>query len=264
MKIKKTRIYSSDIAVDVFYRRDIDFSKKNQAVIILPGFPDFIGASAMTNYQVSLGNIVFQPHIRGTFDSAGEFSPHGIKESFVAVNHMINNATGSKVPNGQQENQPWSISDIILVGHSFGGIMALRFFSEIQNLKTLIFTSPALHYSSEYGCKEIGPEHYNDVKRKYPFTYRLAPLSSWHGILEGNDPLPSYPLGKVDNVLIMYGMEDKYFDLASVSETAKHLVESYVSSQNCTLFLVKGAGHPVAELLSNEKAIEILDSICKG
>ena len=77
MQIKKQRMYIFDLAVDVFYDRNCDFNSKINAVVSLCGFPDFAGPNEMTIFQVGLGNIVFQPHMRGTFDSGGLFGPEG-------------------------------------------------------------------------------------------------------------------------------------------------------------------------------------------
>lgn len=264
MEIKKLRLYADDIAVDVFYLRSTNFEVSHQATIILSGFPDFIGASAMTTYQLAVGNIVFQPHLRGTFDSAGEFSPVGVQESLRAVNRMVINRIGSKSPNGEVEKLPWEIDSVILVGHSFGGLLVLRYFNEINKLKHIVFTSPALHYASQFGCKEIGPEHYDEVRRKYPFTYRLAPVTEWEEILEGYEMTPRYPLGKVEKVIVLYGENDKYFDLEIVIRTVVSLIKNYIKAEEYTLQIVEKAGHPVAELLSNKSVINLLNNFCRG
>lgn len=263
MEIKKLRLYVSDIAVDVFYDRAMNFENNQQAVVILSGFPDFIGASAMTNYQVSIGNIVFQPHMRGTFDSDGSFSPAGVKESLKALNKLITESSGSNVPNGEVEDFPWKIDSVILIGHSFGGLLVLRYFTEILNVKSIIFTSPALHYGPQYGCKEIGPEHYREVGEKYPFTYRLSPVSDWEEILQGTEKIPEYPLGSVKKVVIIYGEKDKYFDMGLVKRTAIDLIKTYIEADDYLFLIAEKAGHPVAELLSNNEITRLLEEVCR-
>lgn len=263
MGMKKLRVYVDEVAVDVFYDKKINFETCQQAAVILPGFPDFIGASAMTNYQVSLGNIVFQPHMRGTFDSAGRFSPFSVKESFRALNKLITEAKGSKVPNGKIERMSWKIDSVVLIGHSFGGILVLRYFYEIMNVKSIIFTSPALHYAAQYGCKEIGPEHYKEVGERYPFTYRLSPIAAWKEILEGTEKLPDHSLGKVEKVIAIYGREDKYFDIESVEKTVEKLIKSYITMNTFSLYIAEHVGHPVAELLSDNYVKTLVENFCK-
>lgn len=263
METKKLRLYVSDIAIDVFYERSIDFSKPKQAFIVLPGFPDFVGPTTLTTLLISSGKIVFQPHLRGTFDSSGQFAPTGIKESLFALNDLVWNSKGSSYPNGKIETQSWIIDSIVLVGHSFGGILVLRYFTEIANVDHIILTSPALHYAKEYGCKENGPEHYREVEDKYPFTYRLARTEDWNGIIEGLDMIPAAPIGKVKKILTLYGENDKYFNIEKVKNTALSLIKAYISTDEVVIKIIKGSGHPLAELLDLQETRDYIISFCE-
>lgn len=264
MQIKKQRFYVEDVAIDVFYERNMDFSVKRNAVVSLCGFPDFAGPNDMTTYQVELGNIVFQPHMKGTFDSAGFFGPEGIKETLEALNAIIFEKKASEIPMAKCIDMPWIIKRVILIGHSFGGMIQLRYFHIIKNLDSIIFISPAVHYAEKYGCDEDGPAHYAEVAKKYPFTYRLAPANSWGGILEGRDPIPENCVGQVNKVAVIYGSIDKYFDVSIAQKEVPNLVKSYIKSREFSFDIIDGAGHPLGEILSKFKARTIISGICKG
>lgn len=262
MATKKLRVYVENVAVDVFYRRDLDFSCSHQAVVCFPGFPDFIGPTALTNFLVENGKIVFQPHVMGTFDSQGEFCPAGVQRTLALMNRIIWDSTGSRHPDSEEISFPWICDSLIVVGHSFGGVIALRYYSFLHNVSSLIFTSAALHYSEQYGCKENGPEHYENVRKAYPFTYRLAPIKEWYDILNGKDELPHEPIGKVDRILILYGEKDKYFDIDAIRDNIPRLVNSYIASDELSLKILHDVGHPLAEIMQCSIARESINSIC--
>lgn len=264
MAIKKVRMYVKNVAIDVFYKKDIDFTLSHQAVACFSGFPDFVGPTPLTYLFAANNRIVFQPHVVGTFDSQGEFCPDGIKTTMLLLNHAIWDAAGSSYPDGQEICFPWQCNSLILAGHSFGGIIALRYFNCLQNLHSIILTSPALHYSKRFGCKENGPEHYENVRMQYPYTYRLAPVSSWNGILSGEDEIPSRPHGAVNNILILYGENDKYFDMDAVRQTVPRLVSSYVSARELSLQILPDVGHPLIELLQCNEAQKGILKVCFG
>lgn len=262
MQIKKQRLYVQDVAIDVFYDRNCNFNLEKTAVINLCGFPDFAGPNEMTTLQVSFGNIVFQPHMKGTFDSGGLFGPNGIKETMTCLNTIIWASKASSLPLGELEIMPWKIKKVILVGHSFGGIIELRYFNLIEKLNSIIFMSPAVHYADKYGCDENGPDHYAEVDQKYPFTYRLDSIKNWGGILEGKDVLPNEPIGSVKNVAVIYGEADRYFDIGLAKKEVPNLIKCYIKADSYMFDVIEKAGHPLAETLHDSKAINIIKGIC--
>lgn len=260
MKIKKKRYYNNNIAVDVFYNPEINIADFKKAVVSISGFPDFIGINPLTQLLVGSNVLVFQPHMAGTFDSGYLFNPEGAIRTFIALNDLINNANGSDLPSTNAVKMPWNIDSVLLTGHSFGGFFALRFFNLIENVEKILFTSSVFHYADRYGCLEIGPEQYEKVSNQYPYTYRLADISEWMGMWEGKDKLPATPLGKAKEVMIIYGENDKYFNIELIKQNLLELVSSYIISDSIKIEIVKKAGHPLTELLDSSM---LQDSIKK-
>lgn len=259
MSIKKQRIYSANVAIDMFYNKETEISNCSKAVIIINGFPDFAGPSTYSTFFASNNMIVFQPHIEGTYDSSGFFSPAGVKNTFSLINSMIATSSFSFFPNEEPIKQPWNISKVYIVGHSFGGILVLRYSNFIlSSFDGILLSSPALHYAPKYGCKEDGPEHYKNVQKKYPYTYRLAPIEAWDSILLGKDPLPDNYIFSADKIQIIYGKKDSYFNLDMVNHEAVNLVKKYIKTNDCSLEIIDGAGHSSAELLKQKTTLEIL------
>lgn len=262
MRIKKQRVYFANIAIDMFFNRDVDISKCTKAAVIINGFPDFAGPSTFSSFLGAKNMIVFQPHIEGTYDSSGFFSPAGVKNTFSLINRMLSTSTFSDYPNGELITQPWNIDEIYIIGHSFGGMLVLRYSGYITpHSAGILFTSPALHYNPKYGCKEIGPEHYKSVKKKYPYTYRLAPIDAWDNIITGEDALPAECISSSEKIRIIYGENDSYFDINTVNAEAIELVKKYIQSDDCTLQIIEDAGHSSAELLKQNSTIKIINEL---
>lgn len=256
LSVKKQRVFAGPIATDVFVQRH-QVGSSIPTVVLIPGFPDFPGPSALTTALVAEGCRVLQPHMPGTFDSSGRFGLAACAEAIRHVNRAITSASWSVHPEASPSSAAWRPHRLAYFGHSFGGLIALRTFHLLENLNLLAFTSAAVHYGDPYGCHEVGPKHYGEVASLYPNTYRLAPIDEWHGTLAGTDPVPDSPLGSVAAVRIVYGENDKYFDIPKATASVPGLIRRYVSADEETLTVVPTAGHPVAELLqvSNVRAL---------
>ncbi len=248
--IKKYRIIYNGVAADLFTDRTWP-SLDRPLAIFLPGLPDFCGPTALTSALVREGVAVLQPHFAGTYDSDGLFSPEGCRITLRETSHAITD--GNLVPVGSKS--PLAVAPTVtsLIGHSFGGITALRYFNEFRDLHALIFTSAALHYSHEdpdYGLAEDGMEIYESLHASNPRTYRPAPISEWECILRGLDQLPNRPLGTVHCVRVIYGENDKYFDINVARRNVPELISAYAHTiAGLTIEVVQGAGHYLPELV---------------
>jgi fermentation-respiration switch protein FrsA (DUF1100 family) len=249
--VKKYRLRYDSIAADLFTDRAWT-SLRRPLTVFFPGLPDFVGPTALTTELVRHGAAVLQPHLAGTYDSDGLFSPEGCRHTLRATAKAI--SENGLTPAGSEQSVGLEPTKISLVGHSFGGITVLRYFDEFQNLDSLIFTSAALHYSRkapDYGLDEDGRGSFESLSVSNPYTYRLGDIGEWDSILRGTDPLPQQPLGNVDSIRIIYGEKDKYFDLDAVRQNVPDLVAAYASSAHgITLDIVPGAGHYLPELVA--------------
>lgn len=205
---------------------------------------------------------MLQPHMAGTYDSTGEFSPEGCRRTLQETSNAIQQ--GRLTPAGSDKALTLTPTKISLIGHSFGGIVALRYFSEIAGVQALVFTSAALHYGRDdpdFGCLEDGPEHYRSVAVTHPFTYRLAPAGEWIEILAGQDAVPPAPVGSVRSVRTIYGGNDKYYELDAASRNIPNLIAGYVTARDQHFDIIPDAGHPIAELVSARSVHELMPEV---
>ena len=78
--VKKYRLRYGPVAADLFTQRSWA-SLDRPVAIVLPGLPDFAGPTALTSGLLGMGCAVLQPHLLGTYDSDGVFSPDGCRET---------------------------------------------------------------------------------------------------------------------------------------------------------------------------------------
>lgn len=249
--IKKYRLRYNSIAADFFADRAWE-TPNRPLVVFFPGLPDFAGPNALTVELVRHGVAVLQPHLSGTYDSDGRFSPEGCRDTLAQTSKAI--SEGGLLPAAGNKPLNFEPTKISLIGHSFGGITALRWFNKLQGLNSIVFTSAALHYnrnSPNYGLLDDGRASFASLAVSHPYTYRLGSMTAWDPILTGADAIPSQPIGAVGGVRLIYGENDHYFDLGAVRENAPGLVSSYISTiRGVSLDVVPGAGHYLPEIVA--------------
>lgn len=129
---------------------------------------------------------------------------------------MLSTSTFSDYSNGELITQPWNFEKIYIIGYSLGGMLVLRYSSYITlHSAEILFTRPALHYNPQYGCKEIGPEHYKSVKKSNRIL--IGWLLSRHGIILLKAKMKCHlnALVVLKKICIIYGKNDNYFDINS-------------------------------------------------
>lgn len=249
LSVKKYRARLDAVACDVYTDRRWDSTERPTA-IFLNGFPDFVGPGLVVRQLVAGGTLVVAPHFEGTYDSDGEFTPEGCRRTLARTGEALSSGSLPLAAGSALSVSPTSLS---LVSQSFGAVSSLRFFAELPQLNCIAMFGAALHYSRsnpDYGCLEVGVEHYDEVRRTHPHTYRLGPLGPWAEILSGTDPLPSTPLGSVPVVRVYYGANDAYFDLEMAQANLPSLLDAYIDTADRSVQLVPGSGHPLDEVLS--------------
>jgi hypothetical protein len=253
--MKKFRFLDDGLAGDVYY----DETKEPRSTAIMAtGFPAFPGPNEFITSLVSSGLVVVHPHCRGTFDSDGQFTPGSIAQTYVQLNQLLTASSLTNAVSLAAFKLPGP--PILSVGHSFGCLIALRTCHSIPSLRGLVLAAPALHYRPEYGLKEDGKQHYAEVGRAWPRTYRLGPPTEWAAIFEGRDPLPASNVAHPSllKVAVVVGEKDKYFDLIALGQHVRAIVTSYVGSNaDQTFTVVPGAGHPISELVRNSEQFDI-------
>lgn len=248
--MKKLRFLERPLAGDAYY---IPGTQVRGTALFLYGFPAFIGPNEAVRQLVGARYAVLAPHYLGTYDSDGLHSPQSFEETTALVERAASHGSVTQAKDGKPFVVPGPIE--VCVAHSFGCIVALRSLHRLPLLRTLVLLAPALHYSRtaalDVGLLENGPQHYEYVKHSHPFTYRLDDFEKWRELLTGNDPLPTLAHPTLENVFVVVGEQDKYFERNALRESGERVVRAYAGGECSYDFRVlTGAGHPLDELLS--------------
>lgn len=246
--MKKFRFIDGGLAGDVF----LPDRQASAAGIFLFGFPAFIGPNEVTRAFVDNGLISFQPHYFGTYDSDGQFSPTSIVDTCRRSQEFFDRGSVAQTKN----NEPFKLNQQIeiCVGHSFGGLVALRAAHSLHNLKVLVLMGPTLHYSRsnpDFGNNADGMKSLGYVRLANPRTYRLAPDSDWQTLMSGREPLPpatQHPT--LREVIAVVGEHDSYVDIPAFQQSFHLLVAAYCGpSVQHSIVVVPNGGHTLDYLV---------------
>jgi esterase/lipase len=168
--------------------------KSGKAVLLLPGLPASTNIEKLLNTLLATGAVIYLPNYSGTFDSGGTF---GVKSSIKDVTELYQLSTKTKVKELYfgKEIQIGKIKEVILIGMSFGSIIALL--GHRNKFSKLILLSSALLFRpSDFPSKELGTEFANQMKNllsllknAFPFSYRTGKTSDLKDFLLGRSLL---------------------------------------------------------------------------
>jgi hypothetical protein len=248
MEIKKYRFIDNGLAGDVYYPHPNTGIKPKTAGMYLFGFPSFIGPIEVTTALVADGLLSFQPHYYGSYDSDGLFSPNSVVETSKTSQALFDRGYITRMPDGSKFELPEKLE--ILIGHSFGCFAAIRAVPFLKTLKVLVLLAPTIHYSRtnpDFGVDEDGVAQIESVRISNPKTYRLASAEEWRVPMLGQDPIPN--LGNhptLEEVVVVVGENDKYFDLKALRANLPLLIRGYCGEKTEYTFLtLPGVAHAI-------------------
>lgn len=262
--MKKFRFIDGGLAGDVFLPEGQD--TPISAGIFLFGFPAFIGPNEVTRAFVDNGLISFQPHYFGTYDSDGQFSPTSIVDTCRRSQEFFDRGQVLQSKN----NQPFSLTQQIefCVGHSFGGLVALRAAHILHELKALVLMGPTLHYcrvNPDFGNTADGMKSLDYVRLANPRTYRLASNTEWEAMMTGREPLPpATPHPTLRQVIAVVGENDSYVDIPAFKDNFHLLVNAYCGPNvDHSIIVVPKGGHTLEYLVDAPGVFRLSDVIQK-
>lgn len=215
---------------------EIGIAKKPKATIIFcPGLPEFPKKQNILKKLTSEGFNTIYPRYRGTFESEGYFLE---KSSAYDIEEIISQLKKDKEFKEIYNNENIKISfgnNIIIVGNSFGGSVAIHALSLIKNSNGLIFC-PVTNF------KELGKieGEQNLVSKKnffmegFKFIYRYS-KNSFNNLIGNRLIPPSEDLLKNFNgkIILYHGKDDKTVN----PQRSKNLSKQF---NFITLKIVKG------------------------
>ena len=251
LKMKKFRFVEDGLAGDVYFDRSRD--SFSGLALFAYGFPSFPGPNAVIEALTAAGLVVISPHFRGTYDSEGEFSPESLVSTVEDVARLVGRGYLAQGKDGKHFDLPerW----VLIVGHSFGCAAVIRSWFHLKGVEALLLLAPTAHYSihdPDYGVREDGMAQLDYVRETHPYTYRLAPDTVWRDLFSGIDEphAQNVSASNAPSVTAVIGEQDAYFDVEVARVNMSRLIDRYVGDTSPAVHVLRGCGHPLAELVN--------------
>jgi len=206
MKMEKNKLRYGDIIAESYYLKN----NNGKAIIFCSGIPGTSSYQEIAEKYVSQGFIFIHPKYLGSWESYGSFNIEGCKKTIVDFVKALKNNEVKTIFN---ETFDIKIKEIFLLGHSFGGSVALCSGADI-NINGIIALAPVIDYRVQ-GKEEYGEEEmdwlYNFILAGFENVYRNFDKSNWDyfcsngSILNAIDYLEKL---KTKKILIIHGIED--------------------------------------------------------
>lgn len=215
-------------------------------IVWLPGLPNKPMADDMGKPLFDLGFTVLQARYPGSWQSYGNFGPTSSLEGAILGLELL--SKGKTINLNNQLEVEWDIRHLVLVGHSYGGAIAVS----VLGLSNLADAAVAL-------CPLLEPEMQNanhslpedDLSTLYPYlkrchenVFRNLDDDEWNNFISGRHPaVPSNYLDllKDKNLLLIHGSEDKSIRPYHTENFYRALKDN--GGTKVELHIEKGIGH---------------------
>lgn len=206
MTMEKNKLRYGDIIAESYYPKN----NNGKVIIFCSGIPGTSSYLEIAEKYVNEGFIFIHPKYQGSWESYGNFSIEGCKKTIVDFTNALRN---NKIKTIFNEDFNIEIKEIFLLGHSFGGSVALCSGADL-NIDGIIALAPVIDYRIQ-GKREYKEEKmdwlYDFINAGFKNVYRNLNKSQWelfssNGlILNANDYLEKL---KTKKILIIHGTED--------------------------------------------------------
>ncbi len=250
----KNKIRYGDIIAESYYPKG---KNNGLAIVFCMGLPSKSNFEELAKRYVDEGFIFIHPKYIGSWESYGNFSISSCKETIVSI---IQGLKERKVKNIFGEEFNLNIKDIFLLGHSFGGSVALSAGADLD-IKGIIALSPVLDYS-----KHVKNSHYKeeDLSGLYTFlklgfenVYRNLKEDDWKNLCETGGVInPIDYSDKLRNklILLIHGKNDSSVS----SERSKQFFNSLKNKNENSQFIETDNDH---SNIKEESAIQVISWI---
>lgn len=205
--MKKNKLRYEGIIAESYYLEN----NNGKVIILCSGIPGTSSYIEIAEKYVKEGFIFIHPKYLGSWESYGDFSIENCKKTII---DFVNALKNKKVKTIFNKNFDIGIREIFLLGHSFGGSVALCSGADLD-IDGIIALAPVIDYRVQ-GKEDYEEEKmdwlYNFITSGFENVYRNFNKSNWEEfcfsglILNANDYLESL---KKKRILLIHGKEDK-------------------------------------------------------
>lgn len=237
-------VRNKDILADLYLPKK---DKNNKIGIVwLPGLPNQPKEALLGNRISEAGFTMLHPRYPGSWQSYGNFGPASSLEGALLALELLSKR--KTIDLASQNEVEWDVNHLILVGHSYGGGIAMCAQGVSQLSDATIVFSPLLeaHLQNE---DPLYPE--DDLTTLYPYlkrchenTFRNLDEIEWENFLKGKHPCnPNRYIDVLvkNPILLIHGEEDTVIRPYHTENFYNKLKRN--GSDCIDLMMINGAGH---------------------
>lgn len=213
---KTTPIYSgrTRFALDIVSEFWMPKKPSRKAVIILDGCPTVPSKKRVGEFFAKKGYWVFHPRYRGSWESDGVFLAESPEEDALLVAEALNSGF-MNVYDGLE--YLLDISEIIIVGASFGGtaaILSLKY----PLISKVIALSPVIDWKAHSEAEPFDYFTYM-VEEGFGEAYRTE-MNAWKRLKSGKFFSPKHDANQIDTsrLFIVHALDDKVVPVTPLKE----------------------------------------------
>src|SRR3989338_7256453 len=189
MKPKFSVFRHGDVVTTVWSKSGIDKDKKYRFMIFCYGLPSHPYQHSPAKVEKFLENdfILVYPNYIGTWASYGTMSWEKCVDSILQTIEFLKSGTARETYDNSKIG--WKVKDIILVGGSFGGTVALVAGAKSKDIKKIISVAAPTNFRSHNRIKNQPEESlenlYFCIMRGWKNLWRIHNRQEWERLVEG-------------------------------------------------------------------------------
>mgnify|MGYP001594207630 CR=1 FL=1 len=206
---------TGDTIATMWFDGKLDMQKSRKFMVFCHGLPShpYQHNPAKVEKFLEMGYVLVYPDYAGTWASYGTMSWEKCTGSVVDVVNLLKKGKCTELY-GNKEIK-WPVGDIILVGVSFGGAIALVAGAKSRDVKKIISIAGPTNWRdhSRIEGEESEPigELYYSIKRGWDNLWRIPSKNEWKRLVDGSadiNPVDYIDILKDKDVFLIHGTED--------------------------------------------------------
>lgn len=254
MALRWARFKYGKILANMHWDDNFDLLSPRQFIISVHGLPShpYQLNSAPLNEYLRMGFVIILPEYIGTWGSYGINTLESCVDTILETIQFLKKGKAQNLLNGK--NVAWKVKEIILLGGSFGGSVALIAGAKSKAIRKIIAVAPPTDYrthNKKYHEEDLN-ETWQTVKKGFENLWRLD-KKYFDKLQQGKidlNPVDYVNELKRKNVLLVHGENDKSVSIKRSIELLK-LIKS--KNRNSKLIALKGEGHLGNDVIGKSK-----------